>query len=186
VAGSGPPTAPEPPRAVAELASRRRLGPLYNAQVMASAWSTVRSALAVGAVSAVLTALSLQGDGELLVIVRLAGVLGMSIALTMGGRAAKALAGGDWYLYQRGLVALRRDQLRAVTWSEVSSVTRKRVRRPRSWRSLTTRKVLHGYEVGLRVGPSIILTVGDPREDGNFLGAQLEQLVSQAGIPVSG
>lgn len=187
------PVLPDPPVAVAGLASERQLGQLHDARVVTGAWTIGRMALIVGAVALVPTVVGFQGGNAILVLIGMAGLFGILIALVIGAYAIKTAAAGadDWYLYTNGVVARRRRQLQAATWREVGIVTRKRMgnlakSKGMMGATLINPQTVRGYELDLRGGGTVFLTAVDAFEDGQRLGGRLEQLASQAGVPVAG
>lgn len=179
---------PEPSSAVTALATERHLGELRNARIVVNPGSIAKAGAVVGVPSVVLAAVGLTKTGFLGVL-GLLGIVGVVVALVILAYAIKTwLAGADdWYLYANGIVARRHRRLQAITWSEVSSVTRRRMGHMASRRgALINPETLRGYQLSLKDGTDLFLTASDVLDHGKLLGAQLEQLATQAGIPVSG
>jgi hypothetical protein len=188
VGSSSSPAPLQVPSPVAALAAERQLGELHNARIVVDPASIARAAAIIGVPSAVFVALGRSSSG-ILGVLALLGLLGLLVAIVTAAYAVKTkLAGGDdWYLYGNGIVDGRGRRLRAITWPEVATVTRKRMgRRARRRGTLMTPDTLRGYQLGLRDGSKVFLTASDFLDEGKRLGAQLEQLTAQANIPISG
>jgi hypothetical protein len=181
-------TPPSVPAEVEAVAAQRQLGELWDARIVANPRSIAKVAL-IGVPFMAVAAIGLPSENTVLGILGLLAAFGVLIALVVLAYAVKtALAGADdWYLYTNGFVDGRRRQVRAVTWAEVSTITRARMgHRTSKYGTLITKDTLRGYEVSVKDGTGHFLTAVDAFDEGRRLCAQLERLAAQAGVPLSG
>src|SRR5262249_44062022 len=116
----GPRPVPEPPE-IAPLAAQHGLGAYRHGRQVASPGAIARTGLLIGVPAVAVIAAGGALDLGLIVFV---GFLGFLTALVVLAYALKtAVTGGDdWYLYDGGLVAVKRRRPRVVPWSAVASV----------------------------------------------------------------
>jgi hypothetical protein len=183
------PDPPQPPASVSALATEHRLGELRNARIVPHPAAIAKIGAVILVPSAIVAVVGLSRERGILPILGLVALVGVGLGLLILVYAAKTWLVGadDWYLYTQGVVASSRRQLRAATWSEVSSLTRRRMGlRARRGGTIMNPDTVRGYSVVLKDGTDVFLNAVDASDTARRLGSELEQLASQAGIPVTG
>lgn len=182
------PVPPPAPAEVAAAAHQWQMGELHDARVVAGAGAIAKPGVAIVAVSLVVAVVGLRQTG-IVGFIGLLAAFGVMVGLITLAYALKtALVGGDdWYLYTGGVVDARRRRVRAIPWSEVTGIERKRMGNKVSRHGgLMNPDTVGAYVLSLRDGSRVHLTAHEVFDDGARLGHRLEDLAYEAGHEVAG
>jgi hypothetical protein len=159
---------------VAQVAGERQLGACISASKGSNPFSNFAFALAVTvAIFGAVVAVGSLGIGVLRPIL----VLGLALSLLWLFFAVVSLFTGfrRFYLFAGGVVRWQNGRVRAVSWSEVTTVTRSRFGTTRS-----------GYELHLAGGRKLVVEAVESTDTGREFGRQIEEAAAHAGMQVIG
>lgn len=173
------------PAGVADLAAAHHLGPFCDARVVRDPLLVMLIGVLVGAASWGLAVVGVALEVPLLVVPAPFGILAALAAIGYGVSALVHGTGPSWYLFDGGVVVVRRRGLRAVRWEDVASATRMRVGLARSRISAEVLpESVRGYRLLTADGARHLLVTTGRLYLTRHLAEHLEDRLVSAGVPV--